>query len=49
MKLSEVFKEGFMEIKHGNGPAKTIFLIEERGAPEDVPVEWEGEIRELDE
>lgn len=49
MKLSGVFKEGFMEVKHGNGPAKTIFLIEERGAPEDVPVEWEGEIRELDE
>lgn len=49
MKLSEVFREGFMEVKHGSGPAKTIFLIEERGAPEDVPVEWEGEIRELDE
>lgn len=46
--LTEVFRQGYLEIKHGDGPAKTVFLIEERGDEADIPEEWEGELREID-
>lgn len=46
--LRQVFSDGVMEIKHGDGPAKTIYLIEERGVSEDIPEEWEGEIKQID-
>lgn len=46
--LSEVFRQGHLEIKHGDGPAKTVFLIEERGDEADIPEEWEGELTEID-
>ena len=46
--LGKVFRDGHLEIKHGDGPAKTVFLVEERGKEEEVPEEWEGELREID-
>ncbi|MDD4348064.1 MAG: hypothetical protein PHF70_03065 [Opitutales bacterium] len=47
--LRSVFTHGVMEVKHGNGPAKTIFIIEERGVVEEIPEELEGELLEMDE
>jgi hypothetical protein len=49
MDLSEVFGKGELEIRHGDGPAKTVFLVEERGEEEEIPEEWEGELRDIDE
>jgi len=49
MDLGEVFRRGRMEIKHGDGPAKTVFLVEERGMEAEIPEEWEGELRDIDE
>ena len=46
--LKGVFERGWLEIRHGNGPAKTVFLVEERGNEQEIPEEWEGELRELD-
>lgn len=46
--LTEVFRQGYLEIKHGDGPAKTVFLIEERGDEADIPEEWEGELTEIE-
>jgi hypothetical protein len=48
MDLSEVFRQGEVEIKEGDGPAKTVFLVEERGEESEIPEEWEGELREVD-
>jgi hypothetical protein len=48
MDVSDAFRHGLMEVKHGNGPAKTVFLVEERGEEENVPEEWDGELREID-
>lgn len=47
--VSEVFCQGHLEIKHGDGPAKTVFLVEERGDEAEIPEEWEGELKEIDE
>ena len=49
MDLSEAFRQGELEIRHGDGPAKTVFLVEERGEEEEIPEEWEGELRDIDE
>lgn len=49
MDLSEVFRQGELEIRHGDGPAKTIFLVEQRGIEEEIPEEWEGELKIIDE
>jgi hypothetical protein len=46
--LTEVFRKGQMEFGNASGPAKTVFLVEERGMEAEVPVEWEGEFREID-
>jgi hypothetical protein len=47
--LSEVFRKGEFEIRHKDGPAKTIFIVEERGEEVEIPEEWEGELRDIDE
>jgi hypothetical protein len=47
--LSEVFRQGELEIRHGDGPAKTVFLVEERGQEDEIPEDWEGELRDIDE
>ena len=49
MDISEVFRQGELEIRDGEGPAKTVFLVEERGHEECIPEEWEGELRDIDE
>ncbi len=46
--LGEVFRRGQMEFGSATGPAKTVFLVEERGMEVEVPVEWEGEFREIE-
>lgn len=46
--LKGVFERGWLEIRHGSGPAKTVFLVEERGNEQEIPEEWEGQLRELD-
>jgi hypothetical protein len=46
--LKGAFERGSLEIRHGTGPAKTVFLVEERGNEQEIPEEWEGELRELD-
>lgn len=44
-----LFEEGFLEIRGDGGAAKTVFLVEERGSEQEIPAEWEGEIRDVDE
>jgi hypothetical protein len=46
--LTAVYRDGFLEVRDGDeGPAKTIFLVEERGVEEQIPEELEGAIREV--
>jgi hypothetical protein len=46
--LTAIYRDGFLEVRDGNeGPAKTIFLVEERGMEEQIPEELEGVIREV--
>jgi hypothetical protein len=47
--LRGLFEEGFLEIRGDGGAAKTVFLVEERGSEQEIPEEWEGEIRDVDE
>jgi len=46
--LSEVLRHGELVIRQPGGPAKTVFLVEERGEEVEIPEEWEGELREID-
>ena len=47
--LSGVFEKGLLELKGDGGAAKTVFLVEERGSEEQIPMEWEGDIRDVEE
>lgn len=48
MDIRKVFSDGFMEVKLGDGPGISIYLVEERGNVEEIPEEWEGELQEID-
>lgn len=47
--LSGVFEKGWLEVVGDEGATKTVFLVEERGSEQEIPAEWEGEIRDVDE
>jgi hypothetical protein len=44
-----VFEKGWLEIRGDGGAAKTVFLVEERASEEEIPEEWEGDIRDVEE
>jgi len=47
--LGDLLRDGYLEVRDGDtGAAKTIFLVEERGAEEEIPEGLEGEIREIE-
>ena len=44
MDVSDAFRHGLMEVKHGGGPSKTVFLVERRGNEHEIPEELEGQL-----
>jgi hypothetical protein len=47
--FSTLLSKGWLEIKGDGGSAKTVFLVEERGELREIPEEWEGDIRDVEE
>jgi len=47
--MSEAIMQGSMTFKETDGPALTVFLVEERGKETEIPEEWEGQIKDVDE
>ena len=47
--FTDILSKGWLEIRGDGGAALTVFQVEERGPVQEIPVEWEGDIRDVQE
>jgi hypothetical protein len=47
--LTDAISQGSLVFQENDGPELIVFLVEERGKSTEIPEEWEGEIRDVDE
>jgi hypothetical protein len=47
--IGDVFEKGFQGFGEEGGAEKTVFLVEQKGVEESVPIEWEGVLFKIEE